>query len=342
MMLNSGACRNSQRPSSLLTALFEMLFWLFFASVLPALAYPACGNVSNTSVPLPPSQDPSYTAPAGFESSTPGTILRLRCAPGNLSEIMGNCSAAYNILYRTTNSRYQPSWAVTTLFLPSQPSEPRQALLSYQIPYNTLDVDGSPSYAMYSEPVPDITNALGRGWYVTVPDFDGPLAAIVAGFQEGHATIDLLRASLHSNVGLRPDAQLALRRYSGSSIASQWALELQEQYAPELEIAGAAPGGLVSNNTRCMDVVQNTPLACIAVGAMLGPLVEYSEAYQSRVSQLQTSGQYNKTGFVAATPRTATEGFIAYPNQSIYDCFVNGSAVPHDPLIGQVLLETNP
>ncbi|KAJ6161284.1 hypothetical protein N7470_004680 [Penicillium chermesinum] len=235
-----------------------------------------------------PSQDPWYRAPVGFESYPPGAILRLRKAAGNLSTITGNCSSVYNILYRTTDSRYRPSWAVTTLFLPSKQLSSNTALLSYQLPYNTMDVDQSPSYSLYSSQpsgagpsnggafqiadnsLTDIGNALGRGWFVTVPDFEGPSAANVAAIQEGHATIDSIRASLRSGLGLDKTSRVALWGYSGGSIASEWALEFQEQYAPELQIHGAALGGLVANNTRCIYVVDGTPLAYIAVGAING------------------------------------------------------------------------
>lgn len=311
-----------------------MQYWPLFLAIFPALAV----NSVDTSVPLPPSQDPWYTSPPGYQSASPGSILRLRHAPGNLSQIVGNCSAAYNILYRTENSRYAPSWAVTTLYVPSIVSA-SASLLSYQVPYNSIDVDASPSYSTYSEPNPDVAYALGRGWFVTVPDFEGPLAANVAGIQEGHATLDSLRASISSNLGLAPNARIALWGYSGGSIASEWALELQEQYAPELKIDGAALGGLVANNTRCIDVVERTPLAYIAVGAMLGPLIQYPEAYSRLIRQLKTSGPHNSTGFLAAKHMNSVQGFAAYYNQSIYDYFVNGSAVLHDPLIRQVLLE---
>ena len=309
-------------------------------------------SLGRNTEPLPPSQDPWYTTPDRYELSPPGTILRFRPAPGNLTEITGNCSEAYNILYRTTDSRYRPSWAVTTLFVPGNVSiSSTQALLSYQVPYNTVNVDGSPSYLLYgsqssgagptagTDPLSDISNALGRGWFVTTSDFEGPLAANVAGIQEGHATIDAIRASLSSGLGLSNTSRVALWGYSGGSIASEWALELQEQYAPELKIAGSALGGLVSNNTRCIDVTEKTPLAYIAVGAIMGPLLQYPEAYNRMVQQLKTSGPYNKTGFLAAKKMTAADGFVAFNNQSIYAYFVNGSAVLHDPLIRQVLLE---
>ena len=106
------------------------------------------------SEPLPPSQDPFYTAPAGFEKTAPGTILRIRHAPGNITTVIANTSAVYNIVYRTTDANYKPSFAVTTLFAPLQnltslSNTSQTELLSIQIPYNSVWVDASPSYAMY-------------------------------------------------------------------------------------------------------------------------------------------------------------------------------------------------
>src|ERR1700743_468824 len=99
-----------------------------------------------TTAPIPPSLDPFYTAPNGFETKTPGAVLKIRPAPGNLTATFNASASVFNILSRTTNSHYQPAWAVTTLFVPSEPARNvSNPLLSYQVPYNTADVDGSPS-----------------------------------------------------------------------------------------------------------------------------------------------------------------------------------------------------
>ena len=69
---------------------------------------------------IPPSQDPWYSAPDGYESTAPGAVLKIRKSPDLESRkaFVRNCSDIYNILYRTTDSNYKPSWAVTTLFVP--------------------------------------------------------------------------------------------------------------------------------------------------------------------------------------------------------------------------------
>ena len=88
-----------------------------------------------------------------------------------MTRITGNSSATYNILYRTTDSQYKPTWAVTTLFVPKLGANStaatlfnQSALLSYQIIYDSADLNASPSFALQKgdydpSPVPDIANA---------------------------------------------------------------------------------------------------------------------------------------------------------------------------------------
>jgi hypothetical protein len=164
-------------------------------STLLCILAPLIGACSGTlAAAIPPSQDPWYTAPANFESAAPGTVLRSRTAPGNLSSLLANASAAYQYLYRTTDSQYRPTWAVTTLFVPlgaaaavageSATAGNSKALLSYQVPYDSASVDMSPSFALNTwAPVKsfpiiiEMEQALGLGWYVSVPDYEGPLAS---------------------------------------------------------------------------------------------------------------------------------------------------------------------
>lgn len=219
--------------------------------IVQTLASPSSGRVlsqrqdSDTpAAPIPPLQDPWYSAPDGFESAKPGDVLRIRKAPGNLTSLASNCSSAYNILYRTTNSQYKPDWAVTTVFVPVSASP---ALLSYQIPYDSAWLDASPSYAFYTSDgtryLSDVSTGLSFGWFVNVPDYEGPLASFTAGVMSGHATIDSIRAAFNANetLGLDVDARYAMWGYSGGALASEWAAELQVQYAPEVSLVSKVP-----------------------------------------------------------------------------------------------------
>ncbi|PYI16220.1 lipase 1 precursor [Aspergillus violaceofuscus CBS 115571] len=326
---------------------------LFPARLLPLLGsiLPLVYGLPTTSpsVVLPPTEDPFYSAPNGFESTLPGTILRLRQAPGNLTALVSNASAAYNIVYRTTDSQYHPSWAVTTVFIPTNPStgsDNRTALLSYQIAYDSNDLDASPSYTMYSSPPTDVSLALSQGWYVNVPDYEGPLASFTAGVQSGHATLDSIRSILYSASNPRvtqfhalgpATTRTALWGYSGGALASEWATELQNQYAPELTLSGAALGGLTPNITNVMNTVTGTLSAGLVPEAILGIASQYPTTYDFLVSQLNPTGPYNRTTFLAARSLPLTEAELFFAGQNIYNYFVNGSDTFQDPRVQYVL-----
>lgn len=319
--------------------------WLLALTALLAVSRASPVELSGraTSSPLPPSKDPFYTAPAGYENAAPGAILRVRKAPGNLTAITGNCSAAYNIVYRTTNSRYQPSWAMTTYFIPTAASSRHtrspSALLSYQIPYDSVDVDDSPSYALYQGDEADIGLALGRGWFVNVPDFEGPLAAFTAGVQSGHATIDSVRAVLSSGFGPSASSKprIALWGYSGGALASEWASELQIQYAPELTFSGAALGGLTPNITSVLHAVNGSLYVGLVPSGVLGLATQYADFNTALMAGLKTSGPYNKTAFLMAKEESQPQTFATFNDQDIFEYFTDGVAFFDNPVISDVL-----
>lgn len=318
--------------------------------------------------PLPPTQDPFYTAPAGYEVAFPGDILRIRTAPGNLTTLLGaNCSAAYNILYRTRNSQYRPDWAVTTVLVPARNTSTTTnqtgpaSILSYQIPYDSAFLDASPSYALYgadgAASREDISTGLARGWLVNVPDYEGPLASFTAGVQSGHATIDSIRAVLNASTSLGPFldnapsfsdrtgtkngttttttttttasmGRFALWGYSGGALASEWAAELQGQYAPELQAAfkGAALGGLTPNVTSVLLSVNGDIEAGLIPPSVLGLSSQVPAARDFLVARLRPEGAFNATGFLAALNYTLDEAILAYAFQDMGDYFVGGLA----------------
>lgn len=300
--------------------------------------------LTSLSTPLPPSRDPFYTAPENYSSATPGTVLRARAAPGNLTSVIGNCTSAYNILYRTTDSRYNASWAVTTLFVPlpntTRNASKGRALLSYQIPYDSVDVDASPSYSLYRDAFPDIPSALGRGWYVSVPDYEGPLASFAASVQAGHATLDSVRAVLssgHLGHSAPDNTRYAMWGYSGGGLASEWAAELQVQYAPELTFSGAALGGLPPNATSVLNAINGELYAGLIPVVLLGATNQYPEAYDYLVSQLNPTGKYNRTTFLSVKNMSAVEGDAFFANQDIWNYFVDGKAVLEAPVLQKVM-----
>jgi hypothetical protein len=328
---------------------FSLVVLSYFFSL--ALSIPHLYDIRSQSEPIAPSIDPFYTTPDNFESTTPGTILRIRPALGNLTSIIANSSLAYSILYRTTDSNYKPSWAVTTLIIPStnvsRPANQTGAsLLSLQLPYDSSNLDASPSYAVYQSlpvgdipaTIDDIAAALGVGWYINIPDYEGPLASFGLGIQAGHATLDSIRAVLSSSLILSSNTtatKVAMWGYSGGSIASEWAAELQEQYAPDLHFSGAALGGLVPNASSLMDNITATPYAGLIPSFIVGMTSQDAGAYAYLVSRLHPSGPYNASYFLSVRTMDAGQAFAAFSMQDIYSYFLTGRSdllSPSSPL----------
>lgn len=175
------------------------------------------------------------------------------------------------------------------------------------------------------------------GWYITIPDFEGPLTSFTEGVQSGHAVIDSVRASLDPRFGLTDGARYALWGYSGGSLASEWAAELQIQYAPELSFAGAALGGLVSNVSSIYSAVTGTRWAALIPESLLGMTSQYPKAHEYLVSQIRTDGPFNKTGFFVVKDVSIEEAFQIYAGQEVAQYFHNNDAVWNSPIIQAVV-----
>lgn len=176
---------------------------------------------------------------------------------------------------------------------------------------------------------------LGRGWFVAIPDFEGPRAAFGATVQAGHATLDGIRAVL--SLAGNPDVSLpssadklkyAMWGYSGGSLASEKAAELQVQYAPELApgFVGAALGGLVSNLGVLYTLTNKTPYTGNLVLVLLGVMNEYPEVDAHLRSRLKTEGPHDAAAFLKGREMDSLQAFHAYGNQDIFEYFVGGQA----------------
>lgn len=329
------------------------LHWLFGLCAVPlASGAVVLRDAANETTPLPPSQDPWYTAPHGFEHKQPGDVLRIRPTPGNLTTVVGNTAAAYHVLYRTTDSRYKPSWAVTTLFIPftfyKSPSG-KGALLSYQLAYNTANLDSSPSIGLYwrlAQEDPNlgiksstsfIREMLAKGWIVNTPDFSGPTAAFGASVQAGHATIDAIRAIENlSNLTGANEINKVLWGYSGGSIATLAAAELQPRYAPELELAGTVLGGLVDNLSADLDNLNESPIAGTVISFLLGITAQYPDAAEYLESRLVEA---TKEKFLAVRDINNADTVGMFSGRDIYPFFKGGAADLQAPILRKLFNE---
>ncbi|WP_235010178.1 lipase family protein [Mycobacterium sp. 3519A] len=206
-----------------------------------------------------PDDDPFYDPPPGYAEAEPGAVLRSRDVRIGFLGVIAQRVTATQLLYRTTNLHGEPEVAVTTVLIPAQPDPARPyPLLSYQCAIDAVTSRCFPSHAMRlgARPVGAFTQAeyllvaaaLAEGWAVSVSDHEGCHGMWGAPREPGYRILDGVRAALQQEqLGLRPCAPVALWGYSGGGLASAWAAELRSDYAPELNIVGAALGSPVGD-----------------------------------------------------------------------------------------------
>ncbi|KAK5662625.1 hypothetical protein OQA88_8539 [Cercophora sp. LCS_1] len=287
----------------------------------------------------PPSIDPWYRPPENWESTTPGTPLKIR--PNAYPTInIRNVNSTFQILYRSSDTHGRPSWAVTTVFIPTShaacsPSDPvttncSHAVVSYQVPSDSVWIDAAPSFLLQArEPYGEIRDLLARGWWVAVPDYEGPQAAYCAGKQAGYATLDGLKAVVKAGgeFGLRTDvARVGMWGYSGGAFATGFALELAGRYAPDLRIAGGIVGGPAPNLTTVGMLMNKKDTAGLLIASVVGVTMQYPEAREFLVGRLKEEGPFNKTGFLAVLNMSGVDALMAYPMHNVYEYFKGGEA----------------
>ncbi|WP_308127617.1 lipase family protein [Rhodococcoides kroppenstedtii] len=256
MLHTSQTGRSRTAAVAVAAALALMLGWSSVAATPSAVAAPALPDISE---PTPPA-DSFYDRPADLDEAAPGEVLRSRPVAVRALQLLPIAVDAWQLLYRTTAADGSPDATVTTVMIPRGASPKK--LLSYQAATDATLRECNPSYSLtqglpidFSVPAGPLTltlpgvevllatSGLAQGWAVTMPDHGGVDARFLTPRQPGFAVLDGIRAAQSfSPAGLEPNGPTALWGYSGGAIASSWAVEEKEEYAPELNIVGAAFG----------------------------------------------------------------------------------------------------
>ncbi|KAF2998173.1 hypothetical protein E8E13_003389 [Curvularia kusanoi] len=307
----------------------------------------ALASIHRRVAPIPPAQDPFYLPPPGFESAAPGTILKSRPAPAKLevlSLVPVNIKQVTQLLYRTTNAMGQPEVTVSTVLVPENADYSK--LVSYQVAEDSGgQINCAPSYTLQtgSQSIYAgtgnvemllIIGALNEGWIVSTPDWEGPNSTFIEGFQAGQATLDSVRAALSSGsiTGVKSDAQVQMWGYSGGALASEWAMELQASYAPELKFVGAAIGGVTPNVPNVYNSINYGPFAGLAAAGLIGMGIAFPEFQAALTKQLkpEKAAQFYQAG------TNCFYGDVAlYAFQNISSYFYDGDNIVTEPTIAK-------
>jgi Secretory lipase len=222
-----------------------------------------------------PADDPFYRQPANLESFRPGEVIDARPIEVRLVRRVIKVDA-WQVKFRSTNSRSAAVAGVTTVMIPRRPFHgPVRPLLSYQSAIDSLGAANDPSYTLRNGGQGELglmRLALRRGWAVVATDYTGPNHAFGAGLLAGHLVLDGIRAAVSFEpAGFSAATPIGLWGYSGGAHATLFAAEQQAAYAPELNIVGAAAGGITGDLTAAPRMFEGDSfLSGVWFGAMIG------------------------------------------------------------------------
>jgi hypothetical protein len=275
----------------------------------PAFAHPSTATTSSSShvtrqsgkVPPLPQHDAFYRAPARWRAKRPGTILRHRPVTLATFARLPQRVQAWQLLFRTTSTTGKPMVAVTTVLMPA--GRRARALLSYQIAEDAAAPQCAPSYELrQSGSRTEAANqvelllidaAVGEGFAVSVPDYEGVPGDFGAAKQPGYVVLDGLRAAEHFAPLHLPGRKTptTIWGYSGGSLASGWAAQVQHQYAPDLRLRGVALGGFVTNVGQALLTINGGPGSGLIASALPGVLKSSPRLARLLDPQLTSAGR---------------------------------------------------
>lgn len=242
----------------------------------------------------PPSQDPFYTPPSPLPAGRPGDVIRSRPSP---YPSFGDAKA-WQVLYRSESAKGDPIAVSGTVVVPTKPwkGAGKRPLVSYTVGTRGLGDACAPSYTLalgldYEELF--IADALSRGWSVAVTDMEGlgtpGQHTYEVGRSQGKAVLDVVRAAERlGDAGIGGGGPVGLWGYSQGGTSAGWAAQLAQTYAPELQVKGAAAGGVPADLLAVAKNLDTGPFAALMYMAAVG----YDAAYP----ELNLDGYLNDAG----------------------------------------------
>jgi pimeloyl-ACP methyl ester carboxylesterase len=232
-----------------------------------------------------PADDAFYGVTEDLESFRPGAVLDSRSVEVRMLRRVLEADA-WNVRFRSTDTRGRAVAAVTTVMVPRDRSGGSvRPMLSYQPAIDGLGPAADPSFTLRQGnqlEVPIVARALRRGWAVIATDHTGPRHAFGAGVLAGRVVLDGIRAALtFEPAGIDAVAPIGIWGYSGGAQATLSAAEQHPSYAPELNIVGVAAGGIpvdpASTTGDFEDHYDGSVLSGIPLGALIGVSREHPE-----------------------------------------------------------------
>ncbi|CEH15751.1 Lipase, secreted [Ceraceosorus bombacis] len=252
----------------------QALLWLYALALLPAgLAAPItpfheAEQILVPRQPIAPIDDPFYSGDDVLQIQRVGPGVALRSRPVDLAQfgiLPMSIKAATQVLYSTTDMSGGITANMMTVITPNGRAESETGVpkvLVYQPAQDAAYSGCAPSIQLQSGATGNLlvqaeqllmNHALTKGYTLVVPDYEGPSSAFTVGSLSGTGVLDAARTALKLPEVVSADkshlVRMALMGYSGGALASGWAAQQLEKYAPELSgnFVGMVLGGIPVN-----------------------------------------------------------------------------------------------
>lgn len=254
--------------------------------------------------------EPDFYQPPPTLPASPGDVIRTEPLP--LAWQMGNFPAtATRIMYRSNDAHGVPNAVTGTYFDPALPwtgPGPRplvsmaagtQGQGDQCAPSRTIATVlefTPPQGVIASYEVVFVNALLSRGIAVVLTDYEGlgtsGAHTYVNRASEAHAVLDAARVAKRlPDTGISPDGPVAFWGYSQGGGASAAAVELQPEYAPDLDVRGAFAGAPPADLAATLDQIDGASLSGAIGYTLNGMMQTYPEVRPMVEAELNDRGR---------------------------------------------------
>lgn len=226
--------------------------------------------------------DADIYRPPDRAAAAPGAIVGCRHVDSLPMVIGGPPLDAWKVQYGSTDARGRRVSVVGTVVVPKKAwTGPGERPLVAFVP-GTLGIGPQCAFSkqlagQYQDAYegPNMAALLNAGYAVAATDgqgyMDGQVHPYASGTEAGHAALDMARAASRvPGSGVSPDARVGVWGYSEGGSGSLWAAQLARSYAPELNVVGAASGGIPADLKQVAGNLDGQFFAGFLIDAFIG------------------------------------------------------------------------
>src|SRR5262245_789347 len=244
-------------------------------------------SAAQTPPRIGPPGDAFYVPPSPLPLGAPGDVIwyrptQLYLDPARLFPFRAK---AWKVLYLSQSLTGRPLPVSGTVIVPNAPYSGTRPLLTYAVGTHGMGDQCAPSKRLPAGTDAEavfLKAAVDRGWAVAITDYVGlgtpGTHPYVVSALAGRAVLDIARAASRiPNSGVSSTALVGIMGYSEGGNAAAAAAEISPSYAPELQVVGAAAGGVPADLGRVAENIDGGPFFGYLAFAALGFDAAYPE-----------------------------------------------------------------